>query len=148
MSVPGHLSGVTDRFVCVWADWTLNSSTRVPFFYLPYDQIPHFKARLNQWAALGSLHTRIYFASVILLFSRCFSFSSFKGNLWEGEGTSQESLQAWIGAQVGRGGKVPAFQPLCTGLTSASWQRLTYRKEVKQTDIPVRNPPDTRATAL
>lgn len=50
----------------------------------------------------------------------------------------------WARGRPGGGLKVPAaFQPLCSALTSASWQGLTYREEVKQTDIAGRNSPDT-----
>lgn len=50
----------------------------------------------------------------------------------------------WAEGRPGGGLKVPAaFEPLCSALTSASWQGLTYREEVKQTDIAGRNSPDT-----
>lgn len=73
-----------------------------------------------------------------VIFLSC-HFPLFRGNLSEGTGNLVLDLRTGSA----EGGKVRAFQPLCTGLTSASWQGLTYREEVKQTDIPVRNPPDT-----
>lgn len=61
----------------------------------------------------------------------------------------KHKYEIWARVGVGGGLKVPAaFQPLCSALTSASWQGLTYREEVKQTDIAGRNSPETQGRSV